>query len=108
MEQHLQRRPLLYHFATVHQHQVIRQPQRLINIVSHQNNRPPEQPMDADHLLLERFPGHRIQRAKRFVHQQDFRIGRQRPRHANALLLTAGELMRIARPQRRIQPQQRH
>ena len=38
-----------------------------------------------------------IERAERLVHQQDRRIGGERARHANALALTAGELLRPPR-----------
>jgi septum formation inhibitor-activating ATPase MinD len=57
---------------------MVRQPQRFINIVSHQHNRASQQAMNADHLLLQRFARHRIERAEGFIHQQHLRVGRQR------------------------------
>ena len=87
---------------------MVRQPQRLIDIVSHQHNRASQQTMNADHLLLQGFARHRIERAEGFIHQQHFRVGRQRARHADALLLAAGKLMRVAFAQARLQPQQGH
>ncbi|STW80430.1 Uncharacterised protein [Klebsiella michiganensis] len=47
--------------------------------------------MNADHLLLQGFARHRIERAEGFIHQQHFRVGGQRARHADALLLAAGK-----------------
>ena len=52
-------------------------------------------------LQLLKFPAdfrarQRIERAERLIHQQDRRIGRQRPRHSHALALPAGKLVRIA------------
>ena len=40
--------------------------------------------------------GQRIERPKRLIHQQNGRIGGQRPRHAHALSLPSGKLVRIA------------
>src|SRR5581483_5945436 len=37
-----------------------------------------------------------IERAERLVHQDDLRFCRERPRHADALALAAGQLMRKA------------
>ncbi len=51
-------------------------------------------------LQILEFPPHfaprqRIKRAKRLVHQQDGRIGREGSGHANTLALAAGKLVRI-------------
>jgi len=51
--------------------------------------------MDARELGAQTRARHRIERAERLVHQEKLRIGRERPRHADALLLPAGQLMRI-------------
>ena len=45
-----------------------------------------------DHLRLDR----NIQRADRFIRDDDLRIGRKRPRDSDALPLAAGKLVRIA------------
>ena len=42
--------------------------------------------------LLDRFPGQRVERAEGFVHQQQARVGGERPREAHALLHPAGKL----------------
>jgi hypothetical protein len=83
---------------------MVGQPQRLINIVGHQDYRAPQNAVNAGHLRLQRAARHRIQRAKGFIHQQHLRVGRQRPRHANPLLLPAGKLMRIAVAQLALTP----
>lgn len=87
---------------------MVRQPQRLIDIVGYQHYRATQQAMNADHLLLQGFARHRIERAEGLIHQQHFRVGRQRARHADALLLPAGKLMRVAFAQAGLQPQQGH
>jgi hypothetical protein len=46
-------------------------------------------------LRLKERPSDRIERAERFVHQQDRRIGGKCSRDPDALALTAGELTRI-------------
>lgn len=58
-------------------------------------------------VFTERVAGEGIERAERLVHQNDFRIGRQRPRHPDALALTSGQLMRKAVPVlRAVEPHQ--
>ena len=45
-------------------------------------------------IVAERVAGERIERAERLVHQHDARFCGQRPRHADALALAAGEFVR--------------
>src|SRR5204863_3951336 len=51
---------------------------------------------DAQEIVLQRPPGLRVERAERLVHQQDFRIGGERPGDRDALLHAAREYVRIA------------
>ena len=51
--------------------------------------------LDAQHLVLQRGARDRVDRGERLVHQQQIGVGRQRPRHADALLLAAGKLVRV-------------
>ena len=60
--------------------------------------------LQTQHFGLQLVADHRVDRAERLVHQQDRRVGGQRPGHADALLLTAGQLRRIAVGQLRVQP----
>ena len=48
--------------------------------------------LNALHLVLKGLTGHGVQGAEGFVHEHDRRRGRQRPQHADALLLSAREL----------------
>jgi hypothetical protein len=52
--------------------------------------------LQALELLLERAAAHRVDRPERLVHQQHRRVGGERARHADALLLAARELGGIA------------
>ena len=79
---------------------MVGQAQGFINIVRHEYDRASENAVNAGHLRLQRPARDRIQRAEGFVHQQHLRVGRQRTRHAHALLLPAGKLVRIAVAQR--------
>ena len=47
-------------------------------------------------IVAERVAGQGIERAERLVHQHDARLCGERPRHADALALAAGEFMRQA------------
>ena len=73
----------------------------------HQHDGAARQAVNAQHLLLQRAARDRIERAEGLIHQQHFRVRRQRPRHADALLLAARELMRQTPRQMRIQTEQR-
>ena len=74
--------------------------QRLANIVGDENNGLPKALLQGSELLLNFCPGQRIERAERFVHQEDGRVGRQRSCHANSLALASGKLTWIAAAER--------
>ena len=60
----------------------------------------------AQQLVLEAAPHDRVDRAERLVHQQDRRVGGQRARHADPLLLAARQLVGVAVEHRRLEPDQ--
>ena len=53
--------------------------------------------------LLQLGADDRVDGAERLVHQQDVRVGGQAAGHADALLLAAGELARVAVGERRVE-----
>ncbi|SKF62037.1 Uncharacterised protein [Mycobacteroides abscessus subsp. abscessus] len=53
-------------------------------------------PLQAQQPLLQVAAHQRVDGPERFVHQQDVRVGRQRPGDTHPLLLTARELVRVA------------
>ena len=75
----------------------IRQRQRLGHVVRDDDHGLPQAALDAAKLRVQLGAGDRIERAERLVHQQHRRIGRERPRHADALTLPAGQLVGPAR-----------
>ena len=48
--------------------------------------------LEAEELVLQPRRVHRVDGAERLVHQQHRRVGAQRPGHADALALPAGQL----------------
>ena len=60
--------------------------------------------LQAQDFDLELLPDHRVDGTERLVHQQDRRIGGERPSHSDALLLPAGQLRRVAVGQLRVEP----
>ena len=93
--------------ALVNHAETIGQLQRLAHVVRDDDHGLPHAGLDAPKLFLQLGSRHRIQRAERFVHQQHRRIGRERPRDADALTLPARQLVRPAlRVQLRRQPDQ--
>ncbi|EGE60664.1 hypothetical protein RHECNPAF_1360040 [Rhizobium etli CNPAF512] len=70
---------------------------RLLEIVGDENGRHILVAPDPGEFLLHADLGHRIERAERFVEQQDFRLHGKRPGDADALCHAAGQLPGIGR-----------
>lgn len=70
--------------------------QRFIDVVAHQHHGLFQLALHVEKLVLDGFAVDRIHRAEGFIHQQHRRIGCQRADHADALLLPAGHLFRVA------------
>ena len=77
--------------------------QRLAHVVGHEDGREPELLADRGERLLQPVARERIERAERFVEQHQPGFGGERARDADALLLTAGQLARVARAKRRLE-----
>jgi hypothetical protein len=65
-------------------------------VVRDQHKRDVEILGDAADVTLQIVAGEGVERRKRFVEEQDFRVGRKRARQRNALLLAAGEILNVA------------
>ena len=68
----------------------------LRHVVRHDHDRFPQPPLEILKFACISAARQRIERAERLVHQQNRRIGGQRSRHAHALPLASGKLVRIA------------
>ena len=85
--------------AAFRQHgEVVAEPQRLVDVVGDEHDRLAELLLEAKELVLQPGPGDGIDGAEGLVHQEDRRVGGQRPGHANPLALPAGELVGPAVP----------
>ena len=93
--QHLLRRGHLNNLSAGHKDDDVGQFQRLIHVVTDENNGLVQLLLEVFYLVLQALPGHGVQGAEGFVHQHDRRGGGQRPQHADALLLPAGEFRGI-------------
>ena len=69
---------------------------RLLDVVRHEQDRLAHLGLQPEELHLQPLARDRVDRAERLVHEQDRGIGGQRPSHADALALAAGELVRVA------------
>ncbi|KAI3492655.1 hypothetical protein L1887_42709 [Cichorium endivia] len=76
-----------------HQHAIGEQ-HRLVHVVGNEHDRGVQRLLDLHHRVLQMRARQGIERAKRFIHQQDFRLHRQRAGNADALLHAAGDLPR--------------
>ena len=74
--------------------------ERLRHVVSHEHDGLAHVLLDAAELAVNLRARDRIERAKRLVHQQDWRIGGERAGDAHALTLPAGKLVRPPRRKR--------
>jgi hypothetical protein len=82
--------------AAIHHGDDVAQHQRLLLVVRHEERRHLELAHEGMELDLHRFAQLAVQRAERFVEDQDGGLHRERARQRDALLLAAGELGRIA------------
>ncbi len=73
----------------------VAEPHRLVDVVGDQHHRRAQGALDLPELGLQVAPAGRVHRAERLVHEQHRRVDGERPRHPDALLLPAGELVRV-------------
>ena len=95
-EQVLRRVVLLQHAAAAEHRDPVAEFDRLVDVVGDEHDRLVQFGLQPLHLGLQVVADHGIDGAERLVHQQDRRIGRQRPGDTDALLLPAGQLRRVA------------
>src|ERR1041384_5117146 len=81
--------------ARLHDDHAVREIDRLVDTVRDKDNGVFRFGPDLQQLLLELLARLRVNRAERLVHEQDVGLLRQRARDADALLHTAGDLVRI-------------
>src|ERR1700733_14191431 len=82
--------------ATMQQSDFGAETQGFAYVVRDEDGRFLEAIAEFEKLVLQLDARYRIERAERFIEQQEFRFGRERSRHADALALTTGKLTRIA------------
>ena len=87
---------LLLHVAGVHHGDPVRQRERLGLVVRHVDERDADLLLQVDELDLHLLAQLGIERRQRLVEQQHRRMRDERPRDGHALLLAAGQLVRIA------------
>ena len=95
---------LLEHAADVEDGDAVGELDRLVDVVGDEDDRLAHPALQVEQLVLQAGPHDRVDGAVGLVHQQDRRVGGQRPGHADPLLLPAGELGRVAREQLGIEP----
>ena len=95
MLQHFLRGGHLDDLTACHKNNNVGQFQGFAHVVADENNGFVQLLLDILDLVLQGLPGHGIQGTEGFIHQYDGRGCRQRPQHADALLLSAGELRGI-------------
>ena len=96
MRQDLVRRPELRQAAALrHDRDQVAHLDRLVDVVGDEEDRLGQLALQAQELVLEPLAHDRVDRRERLVHQHERRIRGQRPGHADALPLAAGELVGI-------------
>ena len=72
-----------------------REPQRLVDVVGDEDDGLAGRLLDARELVLQGVAGDRVERGERLVHQQEVGVGGERAGDPDALLLAAGQLVRV-------------
>jgi hypothetical protein len=83
---------------------LVAQQERLVDVVRDEDDGLVEVALQADGLGLQFLADDRVDGAERLVHQQDVGVGGETAGDADALLLPAGELARVAVGERRSSP----
>ncbi len=87
----------LLHVPAAREHRdPVAKPDRLVDVVRHEHDRGAELALDPPELGLQPTATGRVDGTERLVHEQDGRVRRERPRHADTLLLAARQLVRVA------------
>ena len=92
----LERRADLLDPALAHDHDPVGQRERLLLVVGDVDGGDPELALDRPDLLAQDDPDLGVERGQRLVEQQDLRLDGQRAGEGHALLLAAGQLVRVA------------
>src|SRR5207302_1677106 len=82
--------------AEVEERDPVSDADRLVDVVGDEDDRLVKPLLDAQKLVLETFAGDPVDSAEGLVHEQDGRVRTQRAGEADALLLTARKLVRVA------------
>ena len=90
------RRPDLLHDALVHDQHPVAHRERLVLVVGDEDRRQPEPVLEVLHPRPRALAQLRVEVRERLVEQQHRRRVDERPRQRDALLLAAGELVRVA------------
>ena len=84
------------HAADPQDRDLVAELDRLVDVVGDEEDRLAELGLQAEELVLELLAHDRVDGRERLVHEHDRRVGGERPGDADALLLPAGELGRVA------------
>ena len=87
---------LLQHAAAAEHRDLVAELDRLVDVVGDEHDRLAQFALQPQDFGLQILAHHRVDGAERLVHQQDRRVGGQRPGHPDALLLTTRQLRRVA------------
>ena len=90
----LLRRADLHDAPVLHDGDAVGEPDRLVEIVRDEDDGLLQHRLQPQKLVLHLPPDQRIERGERLVEKPDVRVGGERAGDADALLLTAGELVR--------------
>ena len=90
----LPRRSGLLDLARIHHSDPVRQRERLLLVVRHIDERHPEPALENSHLNAQLLAQLRVEVGERLVEKKNLRLDHEGTRDGDALLLSAGELVR--------------
>lgn len=80
----------------------------LVDVVGDEDDRLAQLRLDPQEFVLQALADDRVDGRERLVHQQHRRVRGERPRHADALLLSAGQLVGVALGEGGVEPDPLH
>jgi hypothetical protein len=96
VRQQVSGRIILHQFPVVEHGDLVTHLQRLVDVVGDEDDRHVQPLLNLKEFVLELFACNGVKRAERFVHKHNVWLRCQRACDTDALLLAAGEALRIA------------
>src|SRR5690606_33014456 len=87
---------VLQQLPAIHDSDLVCEPESLLHVMRHENDRRRQMLLDGEEILLRLRPYDGIDSPEWLIHQQHIGLGGERYYHPDALLFTAGQVVRVS------------